>query len=362
MQIGNTIRMKRRTKDMTQEQLAEKMNVSISAVSQWECGKSIPDLTMIPALCSVLDVSADELLGVDQAKKKEQIQAIAEESYEVSGRGYTTEARQILIDGLKRFPDSHMLMDELMHNYAHPGSAQDKGAARRLAEKLLEESASVSVISSAVQVLTGIYRDAGETEKAEAMLERVSNIYTSREVIKPRIYKGEKAAEANRDLIEALMELLITHLPRNYKLESGEKYYTADEMAQIHTKIITILETLFENGDYGFEHCRMQESETYLAGYHADRKDAENTLAHVRKAADHALAFVHLDGTETAHTSLLYRGMEWGGFSTDNSENNAAVLLRDLRSPRYDFVRETAEFGEITAELTQYAGEWSRPE
>ncbi|MBQ8187024.1 MAG: helix-turn-helix transcriptional regulator, partial [Clostridia bacterium] len=70
MQIGNTIRMKRRTKDMTQEQLAEKMNVSISAVSQWECGKSIPDLTMIPALCSVLDVSADELLGVDQAKKK----------------------------------------------------------------------------------------------------------------------------------------------------------------------------------------------------------------------------------------------------------------------------------------------------
>ena len=82
----------------------------------------------------------------------------------------------------------------------------------------------------------------------------------------------------------------------------------------------------------------------------------------MRKAADHALAFVHLDGTETAHTSLLYRGMEWGGFSTDNSENNAAVLLRDLRSPRYDFVRETAEFGEITAELTQYAGEWSRPE
>ncbi|MBQ8333787.1 MAG: helix-turn-helix transcriptional regulator, partial [Clostridia bacterium] len=34
MQIGNTIRTRRRQKDMTQEQLAEKMCVSISAVSQ----------------------------------------------------------------------------------------------------------------------------------------------------------------------------------------------------------------------------------------------------------------------------------------------------------------------------------------
>ena len=117
MNIGSNIRTRRRAKDMTQEQLAEKMNVSVSAVSQWECGKSIPDLTMIPALCSVLDITADELLDIDRAKKKEQIRAIAEEARSYNARGYTLESREILIDGLKRFPDSHLILCDLMYSY-----------------------------------------------------------------------------------------------------------------------------------------------------------------------------------------------------------------------------------------------------
>ena len=360
MEIGNTIRTRRRQKDMTQEQLAEKMSVSISAVSQWECGKSIPDLTMVPALCSVLDISADELLGVDQAKKKEQIQEIVEEARKVGARGYTLESREILIDGLRRFPDSHLILCNLMYSYNKNKEERDK--ARELAEKLLAESHEPGFLASATQVLTLIYRDAGETEKAEEIVDRMGDLYTSRNVLKTRIYKGAKAVEANRDLIEALVEMLVTHLPRNYTLESGERYYSSDEMAQIHTKIITILETIFENGDYGFEHCRMQESETELADYYAEKQDGANAILHLRKAADHAIVFVGLDGGTEIHTSLLYRGMEWGGFSTDSAENNASELLEAMGHGRYDFLRETDVFRQITAELEQYAGQWSKPE
>ena len=44
MEIGTIIKKYRRERDMTQEQLAEYLRVSVSAVSQWESGKTAPDL------------------------------------------------------------------------------------------------------------------------------------------------------------------------------------------------------------------------------------------------------------------------------------------------------------------------------
>ena len=58
MSIGEKIRDLRKSKNMTQEDLAECLNVTISAVSQWEIGKTMPDITMIPIICNVFDVFA----------------------------------------------------------------------------------------------------------------------------------------------------------------------------------------------------------------------------------------------------------------------------------------------------------------
>ncbi len=65
MKIGKTIKKLRLEKEMTQEILAEKLSVSVSAVSQWEMGKTMPDISMIPLLVSIFDVTADELLGIN---------------------------------------------------------------------------------------------------------------------------------------------------------------------------------------------------------------------------------------------------------------------------------------------------------
>ena len=70
MGIGEKIKELRKGKNMTQEDLAELLNVSISAVSQWEIGKTMPDITFISHICNIFDVSADELLDIDISKKK----------------------------------------------------------------------------------------------------------------------------------------------------------------------------------------------------------------------------------------------------------------------------------------------------
>lgn len=66
--IGKMISLLRKEKEMTQSELAEKMNVTDKAVSKWERDLSCPDINTISKLADVLEVSVDELL---QAKKKE---------------------------------------------------------------------------------------------------------------------------------------------------------------------------------------------------------------------------------------------------------------------------------------------------
>ncbi len=64
--IGNFIGAKRREKNLTQEQLAEKLGVSNKTISKWETGKSMPDYSIIERLCDELDITIAELLDGEE--------------------------------------------------------------------------------------------------------------------------------------------------------------------------------------------------------------------------------------------------------------------------------------------------------
>ena len=60
--LGKRIGQLRRTKGITQENLAEKLGVTPQAVSKWENDGSCPDIALIPELAKILGISTDELL------------------------------------------------------------------------------------------------------------------------------------------------------------------------------------------------------------------------------------------------------------------------------------------------------------
>ena len=63
MSIGNLIRNRRKQLGMTQEELAERVWVTPQAVSQWENGKTVPDLFKLGAIANALEMGKGELLG-----------------------------------------------------------------------------------------------------------------------------------------------------------------------------------------------------------------------------------------------------------------------------------------------------------
>ena len=65
MQLGNNIQTLRKKKGLSQEKLAEKINVTRQTISNWELGETAPNPEQLILLSKELDISIDELVGND---------------------------------------------------------------------------------------------------------------------------------------------------------------------------------------------------------------------------------------------------------------------------------------------------------
>lgn len=70
MSLGEKIREQRKQAGLSQEQLAEKLNVSRQAITKWETDKGIPDVANLIAISDEFGMSLDELIKGDVAVKK----------------------------------------------------------------------------------------------------------------------------------------------------------------------------------------------------------------------------------------------------------------------------------------------------
>ena len=66
---GKFIAQKRKEKNLTQEQLAEKIGVSNKTISKWETGKCMPDYSVIELLCKELNTTLAELMNGEEDEK-----------------------------------------------------------------------------------------------------------------------------------------------------------------------------------------------------------------------------------------------------------------------------------------------------
>lgn len=78
MDLGKHIRANRLRINLTQEKLAEKLNVTAQAVSKWEGGSGMPDITLLPELSAIFGVSIDALFETSEELHLNRIEAMVE--------------------------------------------------------------------------------------------------------------------------------------------------------------------------------------------------------------------------------------------------------------------------------------------
>ena len=76
MELTNKLKSLRTARGMTQEALAETVGVSAQAVSKWERGQAMPDVSLLPELAVCFGVTLDELFGLTEEKEYDRIQNV----------------------------------------------------------------------------------------------------------------------------------------------------------------------------------------------------------------------------------------------------------------------------------------------
>ncbi|MBR2466529.1 MAG: helix-turn-helix transcriptional regulator [Clostridia bacterium] len=116
--IGKTIKELRKSRGLTQEELAEKIGVTAQAVSKWENEIGMPDLSQIVPLAHVFGVSTDTILGTGDIKKNDDISEILKRAQSKLKFPLSveclTDKYNVLLEGLKIYPNNFTLLINCM--------------------------------------------------------------------------------------------------------------------------------------------------------------------------------------------------------------------------------------------------------
>ena len=106
MNIGQKIKELRQENNLTQEELAEQLGVSPQAISRWENSTTYPDITLLPIIANMFDVTIDYLLDMDSYKMKEELKNIIEQDDKFANQGKVKERENLLLESLKKYPNN----------------------------------------------------------------------------------------------------------------------------------------------------------------------------------------------------------------------------------------------------------------
>lgn len=133
MAFSDNMRTYRKERGLTQQQLADALDVSLGVISKWEKGLSTPDIQVLMEMAEVFGVSTDTLLGVNLSLKK------VDECIDVIGtlleqRDYSA-CKDHIKKSLRRFPNSFLLVTASADAYMTISSNTHE---RKLSERALE--------------------------------------------------------------------------------------------------------------------------------------------------------------------------------------------------------------------------------
>lgn len=367
--IGTIIRNLRRQRDMTQEQLAEYLGITSRAVSQWECGRTAPDIAQLPVLANIFEVSADVLLGINTGEKEKEIQAVIREAQALAARGHNEEASALLRPKLKEYPDSCRLMRALLDCLFNERLTLEDDARKemtqemiRLGEKILETCTEEEIRHATVQTLCIIYPETGETERPLALAEKMPGAYHDRDSLLRYIYTGanmggKRFEHIRNEFTRTLEGLEYALCYNNAPLEDGSRPYTDEEMVLLREKFFRIMEILFEDQNYGFYTLQLPILHEQQAYTLVKLGRFGQALEHLRTAADFAVEHdTRFDPKDGVYTCLMLRNRSYGHIWYGSSQNVSMRLLEDLQDKIYDPLRKEEGFCEIEALLKENAG------
>ena len=336
IEIGKRMRELRSAKKNTQEQLAGHLGVTVQAVSKWERGSGYPDIAMLPAIAAYYDVTVDHLLGVDQAVREEKLSEYESKTKMLNRAVDMPERVRLWRKAYQEFPNEPRVLHNL--SWALRGESLTENAEEiiALSQRLLKEATRSGEYFGAINNLCRAYMSQGNMEEAKRYASMAGRYIGTENQLMIRILEGEAAADYCKWNIQTLVDLVATNAA--VMLQKGT--FTNGEWIHIAKQIVGLFALIYEDGDYGFYHCRISRWSMEIAKRYAQEENTEETLYWVEKAMTHASAYDSLKDGQ--YTSLIVRQKRY--LSSQNDESQVAARREALSDGCFDFLREDASF------------------
>ncbi len=247
IKLGEKIKALRKQKNISQEVFANYLSVSPQAVSKWENGNTMPDVTMIPAIASFFGVSTDELFSFNLYEIEKNVKAIVNE-YSKYWDTDKTKAEQIIREGLKKYPGNDTLLNCLICVISELGKDDE---VITIGKALVESTKYDDVRFDAYRIMAEVYKAKGDYQLAKDAIEHIPELYFTKLKVAAMLLEGEEmyeAAQKHKNIsAEDLIDMLIVigkHLKENGETEK------ANTQLKIARKIIDAFEDDFLETKY----------------------------------------------------------------------------------------------------------------
>ena len=288
--IGTRIKRLRRERDLTQEKLANYLNISFQAVSKWETGVAAPDLSMIVPLAKLLNVTTDEILGATtenvDARKKE-----LEEAFEETWKtGNLKDRYDVCAAAVAEYPGDMKWLTDLAWTEAllsleikdnETRIAEQEKAIKRFAqviEDCNDKEIRMTAIMGIVQYLCGLGRRDEAKKYAELYPKDDKNYYR---VMNDVLIGEEKLIHQQEHVNSVLYDFIFAIY---WDLIFGHDY---GEIELAPDVILKTLEAVFPDRNYLFYHGIVAEAYYEKAAVSTIRGDFDGAMELLKKACYH---------------------------------------------------------------------------
>ena len=341
--IGLKIKELRKKKDMTQEKLAEYLNVSFQAVSKWETGAASPDLSMIVPLARLLDVTTDELFGIvgDVDGHQEELLKIWQETWNAGDTEKRYEVAKVAVSEYPGNFDYLMWLADAeasyaIHNCERHSSEQKEHFqnAVKYYEMIIEDCADNDIKNDAIYGIVMNLPNIGRKEDAIPYAKQ----HPKSDELLMWCLAGDEREKCRQKLIHGCMDKLVGWL------EWGKHDLPSIKAAE------SIVKTIISDGNYLYHNDTLMHNKIWQAMCLTREKKFDEAIFALKESYEFAIAYVgvleNAKKNAISYTSPVLNKLEFDG--NDISVSGTTTLVEDFKEyltwKEFNDLREREDF------------------
>lgn len=299
MNLGNNIKSLRTAKKMTQEELADLLGTTSKSVSRREQSLTYPDISLLPFIANVFEVTVDELLGVENIKQDEYVKELKKQADQYAMNNDYENELKLWQEAYKKLPNNDevkVCLISIMNTInIVTNTIKYSNEIVKIAESILEKSTNNNIKINATQCLIDLYSQMDNIEMAEYYCKQLpSDLLSTRNVMETRYLKDGKLLKSiQMNICDFVSEIgrESEFVIYNNRIQTSNEY-----KKEYLERLIKIEELVFvKDNDYGYHSVSTIFNNIELAKLEirtTNKEDAViNCFNNILRAADYIINF-----------------------------------------------------------------------